>query len=85
MPAAGDGPGVLWVLMVTSAENRAWPGDVRIPDHGAAGLPAPSVIRTAKVATIDSRDAEPLGILAAAERRAVRAAVETHLGAPDGT
>ena len=53
--------GVLWVLMITSAENRGWRGDIGIPDLGKAGLPAPSVIRTAKIATIDARDAEPLG------------------------
>ena len=53
--------GLLWVLMITSAENRGWRGDIGIPDLGKAGLPAPSVIRTAKIATIDTRDAEPLG------------------------
>ena len=53
--------GLLWVLMVTSAENRAWPSDVAIVDHLACGLPIPSVVRTAKIATIDSRDAEALG------------------------
>jgi hypothetical protein len=34
--------------MITSAENRGWPGDVEIDDPGAAGLPAPSLIQTAK-------------------------------------
>jgi len=53
--------GLLWVLMVTSAENRAWPGDVPVIDGFACGLPIPSVVRTAKIATIDVRDAEPLG------------------------
>ncbi|MGH8174322.1 MAG: type II toxin-antitoxin system PemK/MazF family toxin [Rhodanobacteraceae bacterium] len=53
--------GVLWVLMITSLENRGWRGDIGIPDLEKAGLPAASVIRTAKIATIDARDAEPLG------------------------
>lgn len=53
--------GLLWVLMITSAENRGWAGDVAVSDLGKAGLPVPSVIRTAKIATIDARDAEPLG------------------------
>ena len=53
--------GLLWLLMITSAENRGWPGDVAISNLAAAGLPAPSVIRTAKIATIDACDAEPLG------------------------
>ncbi|MCU0834938.1 MAG: type II toxin-antitoxin system PemK/MazF family toxin [Chromatiaceae bacterium] len=50
-----------WVLMITSSANRGWEGDLDIDDLGLAGLPAPSVIRTAKIATIDARDLEPLG------------------------
>lgn len=56
-----DRHGLLWVMMVTSAENRPWPDDVAITDHGAAGLPVASLIRCAKIATIEARDAEPLG------------------------
>ena len=58
-PAAA--PFVLWVLMITSAQGRPWPQDVAIPDHLAAGLPAPSVIRCAKIATIDATRAEVKG------------------------
>jgi mRNA interferase MazF len=54
-------PTLLWVLMVTSAENRGWPGDVEITDLPLAGLPVASVIRTAKIATIEEKDAEKLG------------------------
>jgi mRNA interferase MazF len=64
--------GLLWVLMITSAENRGWPGDVAVSDLVTAGLPAPSVLRTAKVATIELRDAEPLGSLAEDDFRAVK-------------
>jgi mRNA interferase MazF len=53
--------GLSWVLMITSAANRGWQGDVEILDLARAGLPAPSVIRSAKIATIDSGDAERLG------------------------
>lgn len=56
--------GLSWVLMITSAENRGWEGDVEIEDLAGAGLPAPSVVRSAKIATIDARDVEPLGRLA---------------------
>lgn len=56
-----DGDLLLWVLMITSAENRGWAGDVAIPDHEAAGLPAPSVIRCAKIATIDAARADMRG------------------------
>ena len=45
--------GVIWVAMITSAENESWPGDVPIGDAARAGLPAPSVIRPAKIACID--------------------------------
>ncbi|MDE2256733.1 MAG: hypothetical protein KGK05_03100 [Xanthomonadaceae bacterium] len=47
--------------MITSAANRGWDGDVNLVNLAGAGLPAPSVIRTAKIATIDARDAERLG------------------------
>lgn len=55
--------GLLWVVMITSAEHRPWPDDVKIEDHQSVGLPAPSVIRPAKIATIEARDAEQLGRL----------------------
>ena len=57
--------GLSWVLMITSAVNRGWEGDVDIADITLAGLPAPSVVRTAKIATIDSRDADHLGRVSA--------------------
>ncbi len=63
--------GLLWVVMITSAANRGWPGDVDVSDIAAAGLPVPSVVRTAKVATIEARDAARIGTLPEAERQAV--------------
>lgn len=45
--------GVLWVAMITSAANDSWACDVPIADLGRAGLPAPSVVRTAKIACIE--------------------------------
>lgn len=57
---------LLWVLMITSAENRGWPGDVTIKNLEQAGLPAPSVIRSAKIATIELADATRLGKIPAA-------------------
>jgi mRNA interferase MazF len=53
--------GLLWVAMITSAENRGWPGDVTVSKLATAGLPVPSVIRTAKIATIEAADAIRLG------------------------
>jgi len=34
-----------------------FPADVQVTDLPLAGLPAPSLIRTAKIATIDAADA----------------------------
>ena len=67
-----EGPGLLWVMMITSAANRPWSGDVQIVDIVSAGLPAPSMVRTAKVATIDADLAGRLGSLREAERHRVR-------------
>jgi mRNA-degrading endonuclease toxin of MazEF toxin-antitoxin module len=35
--------GVIWVAMITSADNASWSCDVAIADLARAGLPAPSV------------------------------------------
>lgn len=56
---------LIWVLMITAAANPRWPDDVPVDDQFAAGLPIPSVVRTAKIATIAAADAMPLGTLSA--------------------
>ena len=63
--------GLLWLAMITSALNRGWAGDVAITDLKLAGLPAPSIVRPAKIATIEARDAERLGILPEHDRAEV--------------
>jgi mRNA interferase MazF len=73
--------GLLWLAMITSATHRGWPGDVVVSDLVAAGLPAPSIVRPAKIATIDARDAEPLGTLSPSERRPLRAYLRRRLSA----
>ena len=45
--------GLIWVAMITSADNEAWSSDVAITDLKRAGLPAPSVVRLAKIACIE--------------------------------
>ena len=77
---------VLWVVMITSAENRPWPGDVSLArGFKQAGLPAPSLIRTAKIATIDVGHAERLGSLGERQMAEVDTALHRHLGlGPDG-
>jgi mRNA-degrading endonuclease toxin of MazEF toxin-antitoxin module len=39
--------------MITSAENEPWSSDVAIADLKRAGLPAPSVVRPAKIECIE--------------------------------
>jgi len=78
--------GLLWLVMITSAENRGWPGDVAVSDLRVAGLPAPSIVRPAKIATVDEHDAERLGMLPLRDRVAVasylRRALSAALGHP---
>jgi mRNA interferase MazF len=73
--------GLLWVLMITSAENRRWSDDVVISDRVAAGLPADSVVRCAKIATIEADDADRIGSLPTADRRKVAENVNRALDA----
>jgi mRNA interferase MazF len=58
----GESGRLLWVAMITSAENRARPDDVPFGvAYADAGLPAPSLIRPSKLATIESGHAEKIG------------------------
>jgi mRNA interferase MazF len=67
--------------MITSAGNRAWPGDVPLGEqYRAAGLPAPTVIRPCKLATIEVRRAEPLGCMAPASMGEMEDVVRGYLG-----
>lgn len=66
--------GLYWLLQITSAKNHGWPDDVSITDLETAGLPAASVVRVPKLATVD----EPIiqerkGMLADQDREAVAA------------
>lgn len=72
--------GLLWVVMITSAQNRGWPGDVPVSDLVTAGLPVASVIRTAKIATIEAVDATRLGRIRPAQFRRVAERLAHMLG-----
>lgn len=80
LPPTGLGPPLIWVLMITSAANRPWPGDVAIADLAAAGLPVPSVVRTAKLATITDADVTVIGHLAPADQALVQARLAALIG-----
>ena len=80
----GDDGRMHWVLMITSADHRRWPGDVALGrHHGEAGLPAPSLVRTSKIATVEADRMEPLGRMPAAFMTAVEAELDTILGRTD--
>jgi mRNA interferase MazF len=77
----GDTESLLWVVMITSAENRPWPGDLPLGDsQGASGLSAASVIRPCKVATIETREVERLGRLKPALMAQVLSTVTGYFG-----
>lgn len=44
---------LLWVVMITSASNPARPDDIAVAANAKTGLPAASLIRPSKIATID--------------------------------
>jgi mRNA interferase MazF len=77
---ATPAPHVLWVLMVTSAANRPWPGDVAIPEGPGTGLPAASVVPVAKIATMDAARAGARGRLAVETLAVVRSGLAERLG-----
>jgi len=72
--------GLLWVAMITSAQNRGWPGDVPVANLRTAGLPVPSLVRTAKIATIEAADASKLGRVSAPQLKEVIAQIIRELG-----
>ncbi len=74
--------GLVWVVMITSADNDAWSSDVAITDLDRAGLPAPSVVRAAKIACIEpARIARRTGRLDKATARKVAQRLKGFLGA----
>lgn len=79
-PAHEERTGMIWAVMITSAQHRPWHGDVRLADHARAGLAIPSMIRTAKIATVEAREAQRIGRPSASEIKAVRAALTQILG-----
>ncbi len=74
--------GLLWVAMITSADNAPWECDVPVADLRRAGLPAASVVRPAKVACIEpSRVVRRAGHLDTRNVRTVAARLREYFGA----
>jgi len=75
--------GLIWLAMITSADNERWPSDVAISDIERAGLPAASVVRPAKIACIEpTRIERRAGRLDKAAARAVAQRLRGFLGEP---
>lgn len=75
--------GLLWLAMITSAANRGWDGDVSVSGIETAGLPIASIVRPAKIATVEAREAERLGTLPSADREPVRRYLQDRLSGLD--
>ena len=77
----GEKRSLIWVVMITSAENRGWPGDVSLADdYSEAGLPIPSVVRTTKIASVEAARADRIGELGRSRWDEVESALKQHLG-----
>jgi mRNA-degrading endonuclease toxin of MazEF toxin-antitoxin module len=51
-PSFETSTGLVWVAMITTPDHERRYGDIPISDQTAAGLPAASVIRASKLATL---------------------------------
>jgi mRNA interferase MazF len=71
--------GLLWVVMITSAQNKAWPKDITVSNLKKAGLPSPSVIRTVKIATIEAVDASRIGSISPSQLKVVKQLIDQEL------
>lgn len=77
---AFNGPnGNTIVAMVTTAERSDWPSDIVLTDNQSAGLFHPSRVRMKLFTIPNELVARRIGSLAAADRKAVRAAIRRHL------
>jgi mRNA interferase MazF len=73
--------GLVWLAMITSADNESWSSDVPIADLKRSGLPAPSVVRPAKIACIEpTRIGRRIGRLDKAAARTVSQRLRQFLG-----
>ena len=78
--ALATATGMHYVAMITNAAHQPWVGDVVISDLDGAGLPVASVVRPAKIATIDQQALiRRIGALPKADRARVAASIRKFL------
>ena len=85
LPPSDNRHPLLWVMMITSAANRHWPGDIPIVDIDTAGLSRPSLIRSTKIAVIEQIGIERKGRLADEDAAGLRRALRTLMSPLLGT
>lgn len=79
-PSPASNIDLLWVLMITSAANKGWQGDVSLEERFAeCGLSVPCVVRTAKITTVERGRARKTGTLPADLWAEVRSELERRL------
>jgi mRNA interferase MazF len=76
----GPKDGLLWAMMVTNALRPDCPGDLPIEHYASIGLPHPSKIRTAKIATLEASGAEMIGRISEKLLAEVRSVMAANLG-----
>ncbi len=75
-PDFENATGLIWVAMITTPDHERRFGDIPIGDQVAAGLPAPSVIRASKLATLPiGKIKRRLGSLTETDRAGARVAL----------
>jgi mRNA interferase MazF len=80
-PALEDSLLRIWVAMITSDRGQHLPGDVQVSDLATAGLPAASLVRASKIATIETdRVLRRAGRLSSADVTAATAALRSFAG-----
>ena len=75
-PNFENSTGLVWVAMITTPDHEHRFGDIPIGDQAVAGLPAASVIRASKLATLAvGKVKRRLGTLSEADRAGARVAL----------
>jgi mRNA-degrading endonuclease toxin of MazEF toxin-antitoxin module len=75
-PNFENSTGLVWVAMITTPDHEHRFGDIPIGDQAAAGLPAASVIRASKLATLAvGKIKRRLGALSETDRAGARVAL----------
>ncbi|BDA86277.1 hypothetical protein Sa4125_38190 [Aureimonas sp. SA4125] len=71
-----------WVMMITSADNAPWEGDVHLgAAYADVGLFDPSVVRTAKIANVETVGFQKIGRLPTEPFQRVMAELRSVIGA----